>query len=163
MSHRGLQTLQDEEEAGAHGESTRYQLRRLLIEAAIEEGYPLRLERRLTSGRTSTRIVQPVELDAGGEGGAGRATLVTRSSDYRQSTTVLEESDEVSIVTTRLRIEDERRGPWRVGQAVRDTEFGPGVVQAFRGVEEGDCLLVRFTTGAPKQLPFDRAELRAVA
>lgn len=142
------------------GNRSRRCARRLLIEAAIEEGYPIRLERRLATGRTSTRIVQPVGLEVPSGDAAGKGTLITRTSDLRQTTVTLEEEDEVSIVTTRLRAEDERRGAWRVGDAVLDTQFGVGVVQAFRDDADGESVVVRFDAGGLRRLPLGRAELR---
>jgi hypothetical protein len=161
MLDREGQALQGTpEDGGRDGDRSRYARRRLLIEAAIEEGYPVRLERRLATGRTSTRIVQPVALEAPGGDTTGKGTLVTRTSDHRQTTTSLDDGDEVSIVTTRFRAEDERRGPWRVGDAVLDTQYGMGVVQAFRDEGDGDLVVVRFDAGGPKRLPLERAELQ---
>jgi hypothetical protein len=63
-------------------------------------------------------------------------------------------------VTPRFQPEDERRGPWAVGDAVLDSEFGLGVVQAFRDGKDGTSVAVRFDGGGAKQLPLGRAELR---
>jgi hypothetical protein len=161
MMDREGRALQSTPEEGCRDDDrSRYRRRRLLIEAAIEEGYLVRLERRLATGRISTRIVQPVALEAPDGDTTGKGTLVTRTSDRRQTTTTLDDGDEVSIVTTRFRAEDERRGPWRVGDAVRDTQFGMGVVQAFRHGGDGALVVVRFDADGPKRLPLERAELR---
>jgi hypothetical protein len=125
---------------------------RLLVEVAIAERLPVRLESRVGAGRTTTRIVRPVALEdpAGTTEGAG--ILIARSAVGHESRIDLDEVDEVSLVTTGLQPEAERQGEWHVGDAVRDAELGVGIVQAFRARESRWDAVVRFAGKGPQRL-----------
>ncbi|MEX2570970.1 MAG: hypothetical protein WD737_06670 [Gemmatimonadota bacterium] len=144
---------------GARAEIRRLK-RRLLLEAAIDEQYLLRLESRTATGRTSSRIVRPIQLDLPEDGGMAGAVLVTRNSDRAEFRFDLDEVDDVSLVTTRLRDDEERRGRWSVGDPVSDPRLGLGVVQSFRDTGDQESVVVRFDAHGPKPLPLTGSELR---
>jgi hypothetical protein len=133
-------------------------VRRLLVEAAIAQGFSLRLEQHLGTRRTVTRIVRPVRIERSQVTDASDL-LVTRTADAREIGTPLDEAGDISLVTTQLDAEEEQRGAWRVGDTVRDTEHGLGVIQSFPP-DEPDMVVVRFDGPGASNFPLTRLEQR---
>lgn len=132
--------------------------RRLLVEAAIAEGFSLRLEQHLGTRRTITRIVRPVRLERS-QVADTCDMLVTRSPDSREIGTPLDEAGDISLVTTQLDADEEQRGAWRVGETVHDDEHGLGVIQSFPP-DEVDMVVVRFDGPGSSKLALTRLEAR---
>jgi hypothetical protein len=133
--------------------------RRLLLEAAVDEGYLVRLQKRVGIGRFITRVVQPVTLQPD-EGGESAGVLVTRLLGTREASFPLDQIDEVSIAADHLPIEQVRRGGLAVGDPVAHPQFGFGVVQAFRASGEHTRVLVRFEKSGVRILSLQHVRLR---
>jgi hypothetical protein len=125
---------------------------RLLVEAAIDEGLPVRLESRTGVGRLVTRIVRPVALENSIGTPEAAGILVVCSRERHEIRIDLSEIDDLSLVTTGLPSQAERQGAWKVGDAVHDAELGLGVVQAFRASEDRWDAVVRFASLGARRL-----------
>jgi hypothetical protein len=142
------------------GDRVRRACRRLLLEAAVEEGYPVRLQQRVAIGRTTTRIVRPVELQPPGPGSDGEGFLVIRLADTRELIVDLDQVDSVSIAGGHLPAAEVRRGRWSLGDAVFSLRSGLGMIQAFRGEGDREAVIVRFDAHGVEALPLRDAEIR---
>ncbi|MEX0893005.1 MAG: hypothetical protein WEB88_12630 [Gemmatimonadota bacterium] len=112
---------------------------RLLIETALACGYDLRLEERSYAGRTTTRIVHPVELHPGATDSEPEiltARLIGRSHEL---SIALDGIDAISLAIEHQPAGAVCCGDFTVGDAVAHPELGVGVIRSFETNGDGEA------------------------
>jgi hypothetical protein len=136
--------------------------RRLVLEAAMEEGHYVRFRQHTGEDRAITRIAKPIALPSeDGPGGSG-GVLVIPLLGADSATFPLDEVHEVRIATDHLPIEQVRRGDLAVGDPVVHPQFGFGIVQGFRAGGYHRRVVVRFEESGAKTLSLPHVRLRVL-
>jgi hypothetical protein len=133
--------------------------RRLLIETALAFGYRMRLEQRSPAGSCVIRFVEPVSFNADAPGyteGLLTARLIRMSQPMAFS---LDEIDRLTLVTAHLPHDAVHHGVFTVGDAVRDEQYGFGVIQCFAPVDGGVQARVLFSLHGVYDVPDAEAQL----
>lgn len=134
--------------------------RRLLLEAAIEEGYLVRLVKRSGAVSSTTRIVRPLELLPDPASPDACPNLKARVHALRDAVFEIESMDEVSVADALLAPEQRSGGGLTLGDPVLHPQLGPGVVQAFLG--DGGVRVQIGGEGGARTPEVDGNELRVL-
>lgn len=136
--------------------------RRMLIETALAFGYHLRLEHRNRAGRCVIRIVDAVSFNADAPGPAGGLLTARLIRTSHQVPFPIDEIDRLTLVTEHLPADVVCAGTLTVGDAVRDEQYGFGVIQRFSRGGEGLQTRVLFSLHGIHELGNAEARLTAL-
>jgi len=141
------------------------QRRQLVVEAALEAGYRLRLRCPSPAGEIEEHLVRPTMfMEPGGlRDGSDVQVLVARDAlDGKELRVRMPDIVSVSVDIGQLPVDRITLNGFTLGDAVRHPHFGFGVVQAIRPSPSGNVVQLRFFGGATRSLVLERAELERV-